>query len=264
MTLTIEYVTVLRFHRNELLAAPSAAADIVDQRKVPVRRQGGAAAAHKLLKQLAQFIGINGEGKAAVIFAALIAERHIAGINIADLLRQPDHIPVAVRADDLYHRPVWKLRKSVVIQPGARANIQLAAVGGDDSCFSGFLRANRAKQRGDQFGEIVPVISALPVGSVCASEAVAAFSLLAKATVEKAAMQSITVSSTVSVRIRCLFFIVGALHHVGISGALPFHYPFRQGDHAAGVGAQEGVSAAPRSSPGLISRRIFSVVAMVK
>ena len=50
----IEYVTVLRFHRNELLAAPSAAADIVDQRKVSVRRQGGAsAAAHKLLKQLA-------------------------------------------------------------------------------------------------------------------------------------------------------------------------------------------------------------------
>ena len=113
-------------------------------------------AAHKLLKQLAQFIGINGEGKAAVIFAARIAERHIAGINIADLLRQPDHIPVAVRADDLYHRPVRKLRKSVVIQPGARANIQLAAVGGDDSCFSGFLRANRAKRRGDQFGEIVP------------------------------------------------------------------------------------------------------------
>ena len=58
----IEHVAVSRFHSDKLLAAPGAAADIVDQRKVPVRRQGGiAAAAHKLLKQLAQFIRINGQ-----------------------------------------------------------------------------------------------------------------------------------------------------------------------------------------------------------
>ena len=50
----IEHVAIFRFHHDKLLAAPGAAADIVDQRKVSVRRQGGAsAAAHKLLKQLA-------------------------------------------------------------------------------------------------------------------------------------------------------------------------------------------------------------------
>ena len=53
-------------------------------------------------------------------------------------------------------------------------------------------------------------------------------------------MQSITASSTASVRIVYLFFIVGALHRIGISGGLHFHHSFRQGDHAAGVGTQEG------------------------
>ena len=35
-------------------------------------------------------------------------------------------------------------------------NSSLTAVGGDGSCFPGFLRANRAEQRRDQFGKIVP------------------------------------------------------------------------------------------------------------
>ena len=39
----IEHVAVLRLHRDELLAAGGRAANIVNQRKVPVRRQGDTA-----------------------------------------------------------------------------------------------------------------------------------------------------------------------------------------------------------------------------
>ena len=39
----IEHIAVLRFHCDKLFATGGRAADIVDQRKVPVRRQGGTA-----------------------------------------------------------------------------------------------------------------------------------------------------------------------------------------------------------------------------
>ena len=52
-----------------------------------------------------------------------VTYRHVAGIDIADLFRQDDLQPVAVRADHLHGRSVRKLGEGGIIHSGASADI---------------------------------------------------------------------------------------------------------------------------------------------
>ena len=120
----IEHIAVLRFHCNKLLAAGGRTADIVNQRKVPVRRQGGTViqttAQHP--QQIFQCFRIQRERTFSGTSLA-VTYRHVAGIDIADLFRQDDLQPVAVRADHLHGRSVRKLGEGGIIHSGASADI---------------------------------------------------------------------------------------------------------------------------------------------
>ena len=98
---------------------------------------------------------------------------------------------------------------------------------GDGAGLTGFLRAaqHRAKQRGDQFGEIVSGdIRTVSRFRLCLGGG-GCLPITCKSDLEKAVMQSITASSTANVRIMCLFLIVGTSIVSGISGDLLFHHP---------------------------------------
>ena len=104
----IEHIAVFTFHRDKLLSACGGAADIVNERQVPIRGKGGAyiigkdAAEHP--QQCLQFFGSKGEGKAAALDPGFrVAHGHIVRIDIADALRQDDLQPVAILAD-YFHR----------------------------------------------------------------------------------------------------------------------------------------------------------------
>lgn len=128
----IEHIAVLRFHRDELLAAGGRAADIVEQRQVPVRRQSGTAiqTAAQHTQQIFQRFRVQRERTFPGTSLA-VTYRHVAGIDIADLFRQDDLQPVAVRADHLHGRSIGKLGEGGIIHSRTRADIQIAAARGD-------------------------------------------------------------------------------------------------------------------------------------
>ena len=70
-----------------------------------------------------------------------VTYRHVAGIDIADLFRQDDLQPVAVRADHLHGRSVGKLGEGGIIHSSARADIQIAAARGDGAGLPGAIFA---------------------------------------------------------------------------------------------------------------------------
>ena len=138
----IEHIAVLRFYCNKLLATSGRVADIVNQRQVPVRCQGSTAiqTAAQHTQQIFQRFCVQRERTFPGTSLA-VTYRHVAGIDIADLFRQDDLQPVAVRADHLHGRSIGKLGEGGIIHSRTRADIQIAAARGDGAGLPGVIFA---------------------------------------------------------------------------------------------------------------------------
>lgn len=145
----VKDVAGLGFHSDKLLAALGSAADVVNQRQVPVRGQGRAAAAGLATgeqpQQGSKFFFIKGEGEAALAgaFCLGVTNGQVVGMDIANALRQKNFHPIAVCADHFHLRSVGKLGKRRLIKSRAGADIQLSAVGSHGAGLGGFLCARR-------------------------------------------------------------------------------------------------------------------------
>ena len=142
----VKDIAGLGFHGDKLLAALGSAADVVNQRQVPIRGQGGAAAglaASEQPQQGGKFFFIKREGEVALAgtFFFGVADGQVVGMDITYALRQKNFHPVAVCADHFHLRSVGKLGECGLIKPRAGADVQLSAVGSHGAGLGSFLRA---------------------------------------------------------------------------------------------------------------------------
>ena len=143
----VKDIAGLGFHGDKLFASLGGAADVVNQRQVPVRGQGGAAtaglAAGEQPQQGGKFFFIKGEGEAARAgtFCLGVTDGQVVGMDIADALRQKNFHPVAVCADHFHLRSVGELGERGLIKPRPGADVQLSTVCSHGAGLGSFLRA---------------------------------------------------------------------------------------------------------------------------